>query len=1361
MKNLERISSLYELQDSASEVFTSATDPYELESLFPTVILPLADDEPPLGSLTFNLKDWQVLDFHNEVSKLGTGERSTFSFWIPLYFGLKRQLKECLSSHYLGYQIFTYKKKHFCSEHTEKATFGSWVFDAPTEMFDETGLLRDSFQQKISSADISFVSSALLAKDTAKQLLFYWGEQPKGFADNAVRLLVAEKDGEVFCSFDKSGDKNVGFLVELGLIDSNQATSDSNAIENGLGFMLTNAIHSFKQKYGKDSACLPESGGVLYTPTLYKGNNEVASATLVFYGYSVSGEQHPPVDAISSITRSWGLKLETIVRLILEKSRMERDKKIILSASVKSAIGSIMSRNGSHNIGSHVLSALSHNVGTMPDDRVLYQYIQHRMDYIASATTGAVDWSVPTPFVGNLMKMFYSQHHLLEHIAESDGLHAYLYQGKGTQFGEGQNNCVKIVVRRISHTSKEGWNHKKVFGKDVWMYSFFHEDAAKKVETDTNGERIRSDVTDKPVVWKNDEDVSVPGGILGQHAFYNIVENVIRNAAKHSWAAQHSWAAKSEAERGAQNLEIYVDFKKDLDDKTMCFTVGDNMSRLFFEDFWNDAFSYLASSENSIKLPQGVSSWPEFFAQPLDGFIVPSNAKASNCQKVKDFLDGKGTLADLPPQYKALCDYVVKKWDDLKSKESFKAILKGSPDKDENDHEIDELGHRLPLPLHHRQELTLAEPFIDLETNRLRQSAWGLSEMKISAGYLRRADVSVIGGLQSLKSEQGKAQHPLIVPIGIPSGGNGGENLWKDLCLAYRFWIALPKDVLIVADHEDKWARFSGAGWEGIGVISYKSVFGGDETKGDIGLMSDYGFVVVDHGEKIKPEDQLKLPFRYLVVDGDETQARVAREKLEQTATAKDLVKCVYRSWLDHLKKRRGAAEKKFLAIKLHIYAEDGGEKGLINDRDIYKVLFRECLHSVLEPLADDDLHIEALQRKALLLISLYPLAENDELFKDIPEKINGNHRRIIVRLLGTIAGKVRQFLEVRHCASLEDCDKDQMTKMYRIALERAKGTMEDRIVVEDLLSLVNHSPCNAWDRNMSYLSRELSSMAEEPLKSTALKLASEALDVARTTSDVFLRKYEERISTLPQQYKGSGTPKEAAPDFTSFGVKITYGENGQEFDISYNRHATDGASLYSEPLSGSQSYLNALSNLSDDDSQWAMRLAENGLLRIAIIDERVRAFIAEHGDDIKKTYASMHIAVVDTEQKPNFNPEETTFPDLTKLPFVVRNASDTDYDLVVIHQGVIDKWWPNKHDRKDVSKILSSLRESGKTGQSRFVAVTTGRGRPDNIPDNEKVLAFSSVEAFLFKRYPEKLNLVNSLMSILPGSPERNDDNG
>lgn len=1036
----------------------------------------------------------------------------------------------------------------------------------------------------------------------------------------------------------------------------------------------------------------------------------------------------------------------------------------LMLASTYSARAVIMARNGSHNIGSHVLSALSHNVGTMPDDRILYQYIQHRMDYIASTSTGAVDWSVPTPFVGNLMKLFYSQRHLLEHIAESDGLHAYQYQGKGTQVGSVQKDCVKIVVRRISHTPKDGWNHAKVFGKDVWMYIFFHEGVAKEGKTDSNGERIMPDVTDKPVAWKNDEDVSVPGGILGQHAFYNIVENVIRNAAK------HSWAGKSEDERGAQNLEIYVDFEKDLDDETMCFTVGDNMSRLFCEDFWNDAFNYLASSENSIELPPGFSSWPEVFALPLDGFIVPSNAEVSNRQKVQDYLDGKGNLDDLPSQYKALCDYVVKKWDELKSKESFKAILKGNPDKNEDNGEIDGLGHRLPLPLHHRQELSLAEPFINLETNQLRQSAWGLSEMKISAGYLRRANVSVIGGLESLKSEQGKAPHPLIAPIGIPSGGNGGELLWKDLCLAYRFWIALPKDVLIVADHEDKWKRFSGAGWEGIGVISYETVFGKDETKGDIGLMSDYGFVIVDHDKKLEPYNQLKLPFRSLIVVDYEQSAEgmpyVLRSELNDTSQ-REFVSCVYKAWLNYLKRRRGPKNipnpDKELTIRLNIFEKKGAEKGLITDKDIYKVLFRECLHSVLEAITVD-MSIGQLQRKALLMVSLYPLDENDDLFKGSAEMFTGNHRLNIENLLRKIAANVRNYLTSSPCSSEGDgnCSKwRRLTDAYRVGLKRAAETMKYPKIAKDLLIDLDTQPCNSTRSCDSALLRELDAMATGSSESGIIEAAVQALDVARTTSDVFLRKYEERIVTLPPQYKGSVKSNDKPLDFSRFGVQIAFEGDA---DISYNRHSTDDAPLYSEPLSGSQSYLNALANLSGQDDQWAMRLAENGLLRIVVIDERVRAFVVEH-EEIRKTYESMHIAVVDTEKKPSFKPDGTSLPECNDgaWNYVAGDFGDPhfdpDFDLVVIHQGIIDKWWSD-HSQNAVKGILEKLRTRNGSPNGRFVVVTTGRGRPDNIPETAKVLAFSTIETFLFKRYPEKLNFVNSLMSILPGSTERNGDN-
>ena len=144
--------------------------------------------------------------------------------------------------------------------------------------------------------------------------------------------------------------------------------------------------------------------------------------------------------------------LTTLVSRVFVRLHNIVYRRRIDEASVMSAIGSIMSRNGSHNIGSHVLAALSHNVGTMPDDRVLYQYIQQRMDYMASATTDFQDWSVPTSFVGELMKHFYSQYHLLEHIAGSEGLHAYRYQGKPISLVDGKGldtHCIKVNVRRI------------------------------------------------------------------------------------------------------------------------------------------------------------------------------------------------------------------------------------------------------------------------------------------------------------------------------------------------------------------------------------------------------------------------------------------------------------------------------------------------------------------------------------------------------------------------------------------------------------------------------------------------------------------------------------------------------------------------------------------------------------------------------------------------------------------------------------------------------------------------------------------------------------------------------------------------
>ncbi len=1237
-----------------------------------------------------------------------------------------------------------------------------------------------------------------------------------------------------------------------------------------------NEYYDLTKEYASKKAKAPELFGTFFRSLLTiaesaKGE-KASSFALLFVPTSTDAETRTGccvqlwnyLDASAAEIADILVNLQSLIRVWgapLEKYLFAKEWTSTLSlANTQSAIAAIMARNGSHNIGSHVLSALSHNVGTMPDDRVLYQYIQHRMDYIASATTGAPDWSVPTPFVGNLMKMFYSQRHLLDHIAESDGLHAYQYQGKGTQIGPGQNNCVKIVIRKIKRYADDetpadnppkGWSRIQV--KDgvnkriLDVYELFKPQEA--------------------VVWANDEALSIPGGILGQHAFYNIVENILRNAAK------HSWAGKGQENRDeTKNLEIFVDFEKERNGETVCFTVGDNMSQLFQDKFWEELFSVFNGSPDSFwnvlkddeRKQFAGKSLASVFAQPLDGFAVLPEAN-SNCKLIKTFLKGEGDAESLPPLYKAVHAYVSANWGELQNDKSFVASLKGERDKNPVD---DKLGHRLPLPLHHRQELALADPFIDLETNRLRQAAWGLSEMKISAGYLRRADVKVIGGLEA---DVGKL--PLIVPMGIPriEEGENQELSYKDLCLAYRFWVKLPKDVLIVADNTQKWAAFKS---DTIGVVSYAEVMGNAEkkTKGDIGLMSDYGFILVDH-DKSLGDGKLKLPFRALEMVGGTQKPKtglacVPKAPLENAETSQEFVECVYRAWLEHLKERRfkardvlivaddpsrwekalcwketdvkpygevikdgegadhlarmsrygfvvidhadeiGPAEQaKFpfrtlrlgdarsqqdgavrvpretlegaesgpdfvgrvnlawlnyykarsLSVKLKIYEKKGGEKGLISDRDVYRILFRECLHSILEPIAvADDGRFDALQRKALLLISLYPLDENDDLFRIVPEKLKGSHQRVMGILLGRIAGKVRKHLEDRRNSG---CGKVlRIEEIYRQALAGAKDTMEEaQGILDDLVGIFEGCPRDSGEREVL---NELAAMSENPSGSDIIRQAAEALVVARTTSDVFLRKYEERIATLPRQYKGEATTNTEPPDFGRLGVDIVF--DGQA-DISYNRHATDNASLYSEPLSGSQTYLNALSNLSSKDAQWAMRLAENGLLRMAIIDERVRAFVADHGEDIRKTYESMHIAVVETQEPPRFDAEQATFPEWSDWKWIARNPADADFDLVVIHQGIIDKWWP-VHDKYSVEEILNKLRRpqgvSDGSEHDRFVVVTTGRGRPDNIPDHEKVLAFSSIEAFLFKRYPEKLNLVNSLMSILPGSPERNDGN-
>lgn len=1249
MKNLDmNLSYWYELQDKGSDFFLSLDDPTELESLFPTVLLPIDVDKG--GALTYDLKEWKSFDVKNAIYRMGK-ENSRFNFWIPLYVGLRFQLRTCLCKNYMGYQIFTYKKKHpsQSDRKEEKASFGSWIFDAPNDMFDAKGLLKKNIQSEIASNDIAFISSVLLSKDTARQVLFYWGKCPRNYNGYAVRLIVAEINGEIHCNFDMSTNRQKKLLKTLDLEDEKRRVS----IEHGLGFMLTNSFQASRQE--KRFSTMPQAGGVLYTPTLYKGNNEVASATLVFYGGGQISGGGLALNEISSITRSWGLKLETVVRLILEKDRMSRDTRRILGASVRAAIGSIMSRNGSHNLGSHVLAALADNVGTMPDDKVLYQYIQHRMDYIATATTDFPAWRQPTMFLGSMMKTFLSQRHLLDNIAGSEGLRAWKFQGRNAN-KRGDVATIKFHIRKNEN------------GRIVELLKY-----------DCDGGKMLLD---------GDVSIAVPGGTVGQHAFFTIIENVIRNAAKHDWSSPPLKTRKIKF-RGKDiigNLEVFIDFKDIPEEGNVEFTIFTNMS---------DANDVEADSH------------------------------------------GKTTL--------------------------FKSLSKA-----------------------------LNMQFID-EEGKMRKENWGIAEMKISAGYLQGREPDVIGGLDGTSNKASedatKFGKDIIAPTKIKIG--------RIYHLGYKFKVPKSRTLLVVVNNEpknldDKIKRELAS--HGVYIASSKNAA---RSNAD----NSFEFVLMDSFTKERLN--WRLPFRVVCMDlggcCERTRNHVAEllgrseKNTDEIATilaercgdenyVSTLITDVCASWSRYLKKIRGINALLNLVVSTEINKSSHSGQSLVNASAAVRFVFEEGISKAVES-------FYRLKKRSTTKESIKVWREADRAIRHISNQTQALDASICQSDAG-----IRQLLIKQISLWLTNYDKDKIPSVWAYIVEVRKGSYEAHRA--DTKTFVDHP----FKMFIDYLV-EVCSQAKGYLGQYAEEIAT--LPGGFSTEP-------KRGESSPRLFKGEEKWDAAGLNICIGDVELKNGDV-----IEYYRHFIprtgredtndppqfvtdpfcDTKNLYVEPLSGTQSYLTQLQSLSELSTVLAKvtarrllqaKLVECALLRILIIDERVSRFVKNHSDLTLATFALMNISVADDklitdeleskehEQKPlngNCFAETLAYTprglvkldacgvDALRTAIMENNKDQIDslknryqafkdkFDILIIHQGILDKWFKGLvNDGKKMSDLYDSFKKV-----FPYVIITTGRGTPANIPNMARVLPFSTIETTLFRKYPEKLVLVDAIMNILP----------
>lgn len=231
---------------------------------------------------------------------------------------------------------------------------------------------------------------------------------------------------------------------------------------------------------------------------------------------------------------------------ILERWLLMKKLKDSLISATSAAISQVMARNMSHNIGSHVLSKLTSedlvkqiffknklndknqkakdtnsknfddwtfyqcinkvkevdyklDENEILNDKVTYEllianffdFLRKRMDYLADVTTS-------TPVIEN-SKGFYN-----------DIVSQFI-----------QN---RVLNDRISGISE--FNYEIILCKPV-----NHESHCPGQETTSNCKEH----SNKYIIgWDNDFQVSIPNDVVGNHAFYTILENIIRNTAKHA-----------------------------------------------------------------------------------------------------------------------------------------------------------------------------------------------------------------------------------------------------------------------------------------------------------------------------------------------------------------------------------------------------------------------------------------------------------------------------------------------------------------------------------------------------------------------------------------------------------------------------------------------------------------------------------------------------------------------------------------------------------------------------------------------------------------------------------------------------------
>jgi hypothetical protein len=791
-----------------------------------------------------------------------------------------------------------------------------------------------------------------------------------------------------------------------------------------------------------------------------------------------------------------------------------------------------------------------------------------------------------------------------------------------------------------------------------------------------------------------DEDVlvAVPGGNIGFHAFYNIIENFIRNAAKHEFSSLPDRFKKQ------KNLRVNIEIEEDEDRKAYTVRVLDNLSyisnvmnhdekadnnpfkvddkKLQIADNNENLFKNLELKENEIKL------------------IVIEAGNQVLTTSIKD-VQGKdlGTQCDTSETgpycfvihpyeecgNKLLRPCVIPGFSELIknpnirfiSQPRWEGFLSGFNEKDKKDkgkiqEKLRGLFEDNWLPIHCKINNEFAKDLIN-EDGSLRKESWGLSEMRISAGYLQKKEILEVGNGKRLKETE------FIKAIAIPELVKEDEQNVRAYRLGYKFKLLKPKEVLIVGIDSDDPSYHE----NNRNLLEKESVF----LKKNIDSLDDFDF-------------------EFIVIMGDEMGEFL--EQLNGGSKHEFLEKFPYRIILVGNSNAEIFKKGSFLSKRIAVCKEDAlvGEK-----------LSNYLSHAIATKNANS---------KKITLLETLKLRVYEKWVEHLKCVCRGKNSSEDVYLVLLAQG-----------GDADEQDKDFSGFFKYLEKKGCEPIQEDKDAI--LTTISEYYGFN----NKTYKPKTLPKELYET-------------ESGNTTGKPLAYSFNSKLKQLSldslKDFKGEN--HNSAISYLRHNHFCTELKCSPPHNPIYDENISGGANHFpivaSIPPEDDKPYV---------FRKMVLKLIENGLFKIAIADERCLDYLAERTSLAGEL---TQCGVYPVKKVLSFNMESPALAESCKTIEIdqdddgkIKITYEKKFapDAIIVHQGILDKINWGNYNYENQEQFLIQLKES-----IPFLAITSGRGEPFKLPKAAKFMGFSIIEQHILSDPHSKLLLTDSFMKLSRG---------